>query len=879
VLSFVVGVIWGALKTLGKFVLNFIWQTVKTIAIGVAKVAWVLAKTLVQTIVTAIMTAFGPWLGILALIGVGIYLLGRFFGWWGGDKNTKPGTTEKGGFFSGVFDYFINKMGDWWKAIVGYFWNDKGDGLIQKGIALLWNDKGDGWIQKFFGITGDFFKWIWEKLVSFWDWVMQGDKTSNPFEIQKEQQEKIQKSLDTINDRQVELQKKSKEYSTELSELNKAGPLSVEQQKRKSDLERALTAISQEMQEANKQRAPLYKKLGESKGEANVKAQKIAPLFNDLMKNKDIWGLVQTSQLVQGKFGVGDLSSGKNVLDQKTLDAMNAKLKTDFESAKTPEEKERLIAAIAALKEYEDKAKDVSGRKEGLIGKIWEAISGWWKETASPWISKWIFGDETDPNSTGGLVGWLKAKWQDIKDFIVPYIWGDGGTIDAPTGGIIGAIYEMMFGEKTRNWETTVGLWGHLKTFVYGNILVPILDFVDKYVLGSLKTLIEGLGALLIRFGATESGAAVLKGASIVGGGGEAVRQTAREFEQKANTMKIAGLEAEKAAIVSAPTITPEEAARKINIDKELDALKVSNIEISKQNSPQAKSRGQELKDLAEFDVESLSRFMFAFGITSKDFRSAFGNKDTRDNLSTIIIDDWKHLFDFQDGQMGGDSSWILKKFSENLGENQIIDYALDHGDFEKRVSNARSHFGEGFKAGLFTETDMKNLNKLIAAAYNTQFSQINRYRDYEASAWGTPYSYDDYIKRKGVSFSSLKMFGTAVDTTKQDVFGFANGGIIKPVPMGRSITVAEAGDPEIVVPLNAQGLKYILEVSERIQPVESSGGGLMEQLIAGVNNIGKSAEPAVSTGTRTLPAMNVGRSDKTELDVLKLVSLGVLSK
>lgn len=109
----------------------------------------------------------------------------------------------------------------------------------------------------------------------------------------------------------------------------------------------------------------------------------------------------------------------------------------------------------------------------------------------------------------------------------------------------------------------------------------------------------------------------------------------------------------------------------------------------------------------------------------------------------------------------------------------------------------------------------------------------------------------------------------------------FASGGIIKPPSAngGRMITVAEAGDPEIVVPLNAQGLKYIQEVSDRIQPVESSGGmnSSNEGILKALQDISSSMNNSHNKKIPMMPALGFSNSDK--MDVAKLISMGILSK
>jgi hypothetical protein len=110
----------------------------------------------------------------------------------------------------------------------------------------------------------------------------------------------------------------------------------------------------------------------------------------------------------------------------------------------------------------------------------------------------------------------------------------------------------------------------------------------------------------------------------------------------------------------------------------------------------------------------------------------------------------------------------------------------------------------------------------------------------------------------------------------------FAMGGIIKPpssmASQGRVITVAEAGDPEIVVPLNQQGIDYIKQITTSIEPIESKRQeDINGELIEALKSITSSNNKANPSRDFAMPAMSVRDSDK--LDVARLISLGILSK
>jgi hypothetical protein len=918
VFSFIVGVMWGAIKSIAKFVFTLVWQTLKTIAVTVVKVAWVIAKTLVQTIVTAIIAAFAPWIGILLLIGVGIYLLGRFFGWWGGDKNTKPGTPEKGGFFSGILD----KMGGWWEDIGKYFWNDKGDGWIQKGIALLWNDKGDGWIQKgiallwndkgdgwiqkFFGITGDFFKWIWEKLESFWDWVMKGDKTSNPFEIQKEQQERIQKSLDTINDRQVELQKKSKVYTDELSKLNKLnknGPLSVEQQKRKSDLERALKAISKEIQETNKQKAPLYEQLGKSKEEASAKAQKIAPHLITLMENKLISGDIKLGSNIGDMVGmvvkqafstnsdfskyidnfksrVDQLKEGKQTLSQEEIDILKEKYNKIFKESKDLKQKEEAKQALEALNTYETAAQEISGRKEGLIGKIWEAISGWWKETASPWISKWIFGDATDPNSTSGMVGWISEKLKDLWKFIEPFIYGEGGGWLNPTGGILGSIFDIFFGKKSIDWNSPLGIVGYIN-LALENIKTVLLEAVNSVLAYSTKILesLSNLALMLINVPLIGSAAQTMY--SFLQKSSSTLEDTRRqsidsrisESKVSSSAISLARIQANLIDLNRGGTLSKDENLRKDSLEKELVVVM--------QKRQDEQKRGELLRD-PESEKKAFSALneVLKYGIFATMEQEPGFMRSTKgfDAVNNAILTRFSKYTDALAKNVKSEISWNGFRnaaYSEANAKAIISFVKSNEKDSIRILSNAKIY------APYFYPTDQDVVERMTDNALRLVNTIKNKNYDYDSifnwDRQGTM-SYISDAFRRGVTASSV--WDVDPSTITKGFLGFADGGVIKPAPMGRMITVAEAGNPEIVLPLNAQGLKYIQEVSERIQHVESSGAnGNNEGILKALQEINSKIEVQQHFNKPKFPAMNVSNSDKTELDMLKLISLGVISK
>jgi hypothetical protein len=122
--------------------------------------------------------------------------------------------------------------------------------------------------------------------------------------------------------------------------------------------------------------------------------------------------------------------------------------------------------------------------------------------------------------------------------------------------------------------------------------------------------------------------------------------------------------------------------------------------------------------------------------------------------------------------------------------------------------------------------------------------------------------------------FSSLKGFDYS------QIWGLAKGGVVKPQTGGVNIIAAEAGDPEVVLPLNAEGIKYIKDISASLQP-EKENNDMFKSLKELLEN--KEEKETTPTKLRQinpqLPAINVKNSDSTQLDILKLVSLGVLSK
>jgi hypothetical protein len=120
---------------------------------------------------------------------------------------------------------------------------------------------------------------------------------------------------------------------------------------------------------------------------------------------------------------------------------------------------------------------------------------------------------------------------------------------------------------------------------------------------------------------------------------------------------------------------------------------------------------------------------------------------------------------------------------------------------------------------------------------------------------------------------------GKYYNANSKAVFGFAKGGIIKPADGGHIINVAEAGNPEIVLPLNSEGIKFIGDMANQINPISiESSGNKTDDVLEKIASLIDSKLP--NTGSvKTAPADNIRFSDRTQFDIIRHISMGTLSK
>ena len=197
--SFLLSAIWEGIKAVGSFLISIMWGTIKAIAKTVFQIAFTIIKSIATMVVSLITSALAPWLGLIAVVGAGVYLLGYWMGWWGNKGNKETAgiaiggqNIKQGGFFENIGNWLVEKGGKFYKWIKEILFGD--ETTNSKGlVGTIW----DG-IKSFFNITGDFFVWlgdkIWGYLTDFWAWI-QGKPTSKD----KQKIEELEAEKDRLN--------------------------------------------------------------------------------------------------------------------------------------------------------------------------------------------------------------------------------------------------------------------------------------------------------------------------------------------------------------------------------------------------------------------------------------------------------------------------------------------------------------------------------------------------------------------------------------------------------------------------------------------------------------------------------------------------------
>lgn len=752
--SFLLSAIWEGIKAVGSFLISIMWGTIKAIAKTVFQIAFTIVKSIATMVVSLITSALAPWLGLIALVGAGVYLLGYWMGWWGNKGNSETSKAginvsgkeiKQGGFFESLWDWFKKAIG-----VTGDFLQWIWGGVV-KGWDLLW-----GSIKKTWGITTTFGEWLLDQLKNFWNWATSKEKRDDYrlFEKNIEFYEKQLENLMTLDPDKI------KEYTENL----------------KSDRE-SLEKLSDTM--------PLLSKI--------------------IIKIEDMW------------------------------------------------------------KKY----------IKPLIDKVIVMIESSWD-----WINKLIKGNGS----------WSSPDDNSILGSIYQSLFGESKiNLSSPSGGVLGWLYKTIFGKNTIDWNTTSGLLGTIKEFMIIYIYQPIIDFIDSYITPFTTSIFNMLADIIGSLPWIGE-----KGKKTFEDIGRESSLKMSKVTAKATTSNLEFLRERKGTISS-----QEKTSENLQKLSSLNA-NISNIEKSQKIAfTEAPEKYDEKISKLIKKYISNANILYSLGINIDSDGSLSANSDLiRDKLTSIInrnIDSRKFP-DLKLYGMGFDYSSV----------KQLMKKILEGGTLKNDVDELNSYLEDLYKDG-YIKGDLYKSYKSISKYIKVKEHQIKGLLDGNVDiikAGGTPkirgemlgipgdFIYktenfkDDIIKNdvkeqilRRITTEGLRTFhGRNIDAYSQ-IFGLARGGIVKPKPQGVNIIAAEAGSPEVILPLNRQGLAFIDEISKRLDYNSEHKENMVNDIVTKITKVIKETVKTEKKETyATSSKQPIFLEDKSENSQLtKLISMGLL--
>jgi predicted transcriptional regulator len=753
--SFLLSAIWEGIKTVGSFLMSVMWATIKGIAKTVFQIAFTIVKTIANMVVTLITSALAPWLGLIALVGAGVYLLGYWMGWWGSKGNSE---TSKAGINVGGKEIkqggIFETIGNWVKKALGI--GESFAVWLCDQIVWAW-DKLWVVIKKTWGITTDFGGWILDQLKIFWNWATSKEKRDD-YRLFEKNIEFYEKQLENLMMLDPD---KIKEYTENL----KADKVSLEK-------------LSDTM--------PLLSKLIIKIEDMWTKY--IKPIINDVIKKiESAWEWI--SSLVKGK---GSWSS--------------------------PDE-------------------------NSILGSIYKSLFG--------------------TNS----INWASPSYDSL----------------------LGQIYNIIFGKNTIDFKSSLGLVGFIYSTIY-DINFFIIDSIEKYILPVFNSIMDFLSNIIEIISpdyaekvSQISGSVKLnisnrvseaKGFQLTNtkekiselsesikspSNGESKEHFEKRKEEtekliKALESKVGGREksdnekkrAEKSFAIALRNTTKVLSGLQVSVSSLLGSTLDENQIKALSNRPRNfwKSRG--------FDTDFVNTPLDAYS----ELRDLYLAKDKSyygKNLKNLQADfnknnpDWKKYID-------KDLIGKLNTMRSSIDENRLqIQESLDNM-YEQKASSLATGWSFGKKELNWYKKDAE------------KYMDENLYKIFTGDA------FNSYLNPMSRFFTKIR----EIDPQ----YGLARGGIVKPQPHGVNIIAAEAGSPEVILPLNRQGLSFIDEISKRLDYTSEHKEDMVKDIVNQItkvikDNVKADKKETYATSSKQ-PIFLEDNSDGSQLT--KLLAMGMLN-
>ena len=150
-----------------------------------------------------------------------------------------------------------------------------------------------------------------------------------------------------------------------------------------------------------------------------------------------------------------------------------------------------------------------------------------------------------------------------------------------------------------------------------------------------------------------------------------------------------------------------------------------------------------------------------------------------------------------------------------------------------------------------------------------------------------TPSQMGTYLNAVGLGVGSLRQIiqrgSTEATSEAAKWYGFMYGGIALPNNGGINAIIAEAGDPEMVIPLNAQGADFIVETMNRINFGDSNSNldQRLEDINRKIDNLsGRVIEKSPGNFSREqYQPVNEMPTKRDKFDFVKMISMGMFEE
>jgi hypothetical protein len=857
VFSFLVSVVWSALKTVVGFVLDVLLATLKLVAMTVLKTALFVGKVLVKTIANVMMAMFGPWLGLIVIIGVAVFLIFKGFQvlW----KNITDTGSKLWSVAATVFEEAVNGFWGFLKRLLGI--DDKTTflGWIENSIGKIlnvlktyildpiWNMISTIWDKLFKLLMGnDIIKavvtWFTDNKVA--DAIRKAVFGRSKSDIEAEKKDLFQKRLETLkktgydtstikteNDltAATDMQASGISYFVKSSEAGVANLRSDV-----SSAEAAVKIAQEERARISKEGQDLRQKIVEGAG-GGWNGQVATLNSPELVA---LWYQWQASQ-----------EKIKN--QEKILEQAKENLEAGLASDPNYEKNKQILAEIkanqAAQAALDADMSQLAGKGEDArLGGIWNDLrEGLLKMMGMPpelslfeAFSFYLVGNlKWDFSKLGTGTGILDQALRWINKTIV----GDGGSWKTPAeGSPLAGLYNFMFGEGSWwNWETHNGFIGEIRFFILDKVAFPIMDFLSAKVVPVISKVAiivaEGLEKLGFKGAAKMMAAGV---GSVVAGIDDttmgvmgATNQMRQERDQK---------DVERYESLSKQLLDPalKAAGREREaeqVQKEADAL---GIRINARKA--AKKKPAEIGQMSLGTAKRITLGDYIDGLYGHLGLLALWQNDWMGALKTQFAN--KAFIKWSaKGIKLPESGALAKEFShQNVSYKQELRTLFDI--MPGLNTTHAQKMKEAQEQGLLQPQDIESLNNLV------QFINDHWWNENGPGARFNKFESDPYKRVKGVDAflsplsESYRTWEAAagirwminrtedLDDKTRERAGLELGGIVQTNEGNHWFRIGESGSNEAVIPLNNQGMSFLIDwikgVSDTVNPITVAAGG-----------------------------------------------------